>query len=372
LIAYTLQPSLRTFNLKLTGQRILAALGLLVVSVSFFTWMIYDFELRPAKSLPSVIGLYKSEPNNRFLRTDQEPGRTIKDLLTAMPIPAARYFQGLDQVMTHNRTGQQSTMPAYLLGKDSTLGWWYYFPVAFVVKTPLPILILLGLTLFLGIQAMARRARAVNKQLALLNKFIYFFRSIPFSTYALFLPSLLYFMLSLTSHINLGVRHLLPILPFVYIGLGYLFSHPVFRNRLGTVVLSGFLISTTAVAGFTYPNQLSYFSELVGGSRFGPKYLLDSNLDWGQGFYALRSYIEKYQPKPFYGAFFTSIDLSALQISALPMPEDAQVQKTGIRPGTYAISAMLLYEPIMPYHWLQHYTPTRILQGSIYIFEISK
>lgn len=361
--------------------------AVLLVLVSALTWSMYFFEFRPAASIPTIKDLYKADSlkqkgtditgsalsnpvGYRIFRSDLEPGRTIKKLLTDASWPAVSYFHGLDNVLLHNNTGHQGTMPAYLLGKDSIMGWWYYFPVAFIVKTPLSILILLSLALALATKSLIQHARSTGRTLPWLRKISELSRTIPFSAYALVVPPIVYFLFSLTSHINLGIRHLLPVLPFIYIGLGYLFSHRTFNNRAGTIILTGFFVTTATIAGFVHPNQLSYFSELVGGSRFGPKYLLDSNLDWGQGFYGLQTYLDEKKPDPFYGAFFTSIDLSALNITPRPMPEDEQVEREGIKPGTYAISAMLLYEPIMPYHWLRRLTPTRILRGSIYIFNI--
>ncbi len=54
-------------------------------------------------------------------------------------LPAWQYFDGIRVAMLHNRMGH----PAYLLGEPRTFGWWYYFPVALAVKTPIAMLLLL-------------------------------------------------------------------------------------------------------------------------------------------------------------------------------------------------------------------------------------
>ena len=61
-----------------------------------------------------------------------------------MTLPAPEFFDGIRAAMFHNQNGH----PAYLLGQFGTHGWWYYFPVALAVKTPLAFLALLGLGVY--------------------------------------------------------------------------------------------------------------------------------------------------------------------------------------------------------------------------------
>ena len=107
------------------------------------------------------------------------------------------YVFGLYTVMVHNRLGH----PAFLLGQYSNMGWWYYFPVAFALKTTLPFLFVsagaLGWSLW----------RTIVK------------REYQFLT--LLLPVALYLAVSMTGHINIGVRHIAPVFAFpVFVGRG--------------------------------------------------------------------------------------------------------------------------------------------------------
>jgi 4-amino-4-deoxy-L-arabinose transferase-like glycosyltransferase len=101
-------------------------------------------------------------------------------------LPAPELFAGIQAVMVHNQRGH----PAYLLGMHSMFGWWYYFPVVLAVKTPLPFLALLlgGAAICLG------KARRANPA---------YWLPLAFSLGILFF--------SLFSHINIGVRHVLPV-----------------------------------------------------------------------------------------------------------------------------------------------------------------
>lgn len=367
----------------LTGRRLLRTLALLVITVGVSTWACYGFELKPASYLPSVQDFYDAESAQlngqtndnpvasipfweNLLRPDQEPGKIIHTLATTVPLPATHYFQGVVDLSLHNYYGHGT----YLLGQPSVKGWWYYFPVAFYVKTPLAVQMLIGLALLLALAEKIRSRRSRLDMPADLIRSHQVQRPITMRAFVLILPPLVYLLWSMTSHINLGIRHLIPILPFGYVGLGFLFSHRLFRTNFGTVLVSGFLASALSVAVMTYPNELSYFSETVGGARNGPNYLLDSNLDWSQGFLALHDYVKREKPSPLYGAFFSSIDLPALGLSWRPIQTDTEVRLRGPLPGTYAISAGILFDPTMPYGWLRQYVPRRVFRESIFLYQL--
>ncbi|NIM46612.1 MAG: phospholipid carrier-dependent glycosyltransferase, partial [Candidatus Aenigmarchaeota archaeon] len=119
----------------------------------------------------------------------------IRDFLKGMAHisrPAAQYLLGLFMVIGHVGGGHT----AFLLGDFSPKGWWYYFPIAFLVKTPILTLILILLVTYL-----------------LLRKKIQF----KFEHWLLIIPVIFYFYISIRGSLNIGYRHLLPILPFVFI-----------------------------------------------------------------------------------------------------------------------------------------------------------
>lgn len=176
---------------------------------------------------------------------------------------------------------------AYLLGEYSVNGWWFYFIVTFLVKTPLSLLLLLGLA-------------------------AYFFNRYKTDVAAeamLLLPVALYWLVTLTSNINIGHRHLLPIYPFLVVFTAKVlrvFDSPSPATRrlaIGSGVLLGwYLVGTLLV----YPNFLTYFNEAAGGPGQGYRWLADSSIDWGQDLKGLAEYRRAHPDEPFYLSYFGS------------------------------------------------------------------
>src|SRR5262249_4468416 len=151
-------------------------------------------------------------------------------------------------------------------------GFWLYFPVAFLVKTPIPTLILLIATFALWI---FRRRKRLNETFLLV-------------------PVVVYFCLAVWAGINIGLRHLLPIYPFIFVLLGSTVAE--LWNRKNRLARSGLLLLSawylwSAIS--IYPNYLAYFNEFAGGPDNGHKILLDSNLDWGQDLKGLKRWMDQ-------------------------------------------------------------------------------
>ncbi len=364
----------------LTLRRWLAGLGLLVLITGFFGWMLYGFQIQPAMHIQAVQEFYSAASSenpqasgnpvlaipfwSKTLSPDQEPGQTIYQLAKDVPIPALPYFQGLIDLALHNYYGHGT----YLLGQTSNMGWWYYFPVAFFLKTP-AIIVILGFATLIVLALHQRRT--TTERFYWRSRLTQWWQRSSFQSIALVTPPLVYLAWSMTSHINLGVRHLLPIFPFIYLGLGHLFRHPFFTKRLGLAILSVLLLGSWVRAALVYPNELAFFSEFVGGSRQGPRYLLDSNFDWGQGFRELKRYLDERKPDRVYGVFFTSIDLAGFGIHYEHLPTTQEILTAGLPKGTVAISGGVLFDPnsYSDYGWLRQFQPTTKIRDSIYIFD---
>ena len=144
---------------------------------------------------------------------------------------------------------------AYLLGQYSGEGWWYYFPLAILFKTPLPVLVLVGLGL-------ARRQRLDTVVFVLL-------------------PIVLFLAAGMVGQLNIGLRHVLPIYPFLFVAAGAGASRLTargWRRVLLGVLAAAYVVQALWIA----PHHLSYFNVLAGGPSNGYRILLDSNFDWGQ------------------------------------------------------------------------------------------
>src|SRR5207237_9433692 len=85
-----------------------------------------------------------------FIDPATHTAKLVQWAVRHIPVPAFSYFKGLYRLYNHNHTGHAS----YLLGRHSLFGWWYYFPVAFLVKSPIALVTLTGLTIaaFLSIR----------------------------------------------------------------------------------------------------------------------------------------------------------------------------------------------------------------------------
>ena len=164
------------------------------------------------------------------------------------------FLKGIDMVWEHNHLGHF----AYLLGHHSQKGWWYYFPVALCLKENLLILVVF----FLGL---------VYALIKVLKDKKFLFIIFPIFYYSVF---------AFTSHINIGIRHYLPVFPFLIIGAS-IFLERIFNRgnwpRLAILIFL-FLIAFETVR--TFPHYISYFNQLVGEN--GWRMLSDSNTEWGQ------------------------------------------------------------------------------------------
>ena len=190
---------------------------------------------------------------------------------------------------------------SFLLGKFSNTGFRSYFFYAFLLKTPLPALLLSLTALILSLRRCAERRGPVI---------------------FLVVPAGLYFLAATMSHLNIGLRHLLPIYPFLYVLAGGLVLEldrwrrttriVVLLVALGAIALSSRIVFFPA-GGLKWqtisPHYLAYFNELAGGPANGFKELSDSNLDWGQDLKNLKLWTETHDFKdPVYLCYFGMAD----------------------------------------------------------------
>jgi 4-amino-4-deoxy-L-arabinose transferase-like glycosyltransferase len=189
-------------------------------------------------------------------------------------LPAHAYLFGLNAVADHNAGGHAS----YLMGMRSDTGWWYYFPVVFAVKSTMAALGAAVLLLCAGLWQAWRREWISPTCIS--PTWISPLGISPM-TLGLALPPLLYFAFSMTSGINIGMRHILPVYPFLYVGAAAWLATRANRRR-GVYVLAALAALQIGECARITPDYLAFFNELAGGPGRGPEYLVDSNIDWGQ------------------------------------------------------------------------------------------
>ena len=143
---------------------------------------------------------------------------------------------------------------SYLLGRRSATGFWYYYPVALALKTPLALLLLVAGAAIGACRRFARLGPALGFCLAIL-------------------------VCALASRINIGVRHVLP----VYLGLSVIgggVAAAMLRRRAARWILAGLLLWQVASGALQHPDYLAYTNEIAGSHP--ENFLADSDLDWGQ------------------------------------------------------------------------------------------
>jgi 4-amino-4-deoxy-L-arabinose transferase-like glycosyltransferase len=176
-------------------------------------------------------------------------------------IPWLQYKQHVDAIRFWYQAGHEH--PQFLLGDFSRAGWPQYYFVAFLLKTPLAAILLFVMAV---VAALRKRALVVDASL-------------------LFIA--LFFAASTTSRIALGVRYILPIYPFLYAAVAIALARVVTEKRRAVAV--GVLVAWHCLSSLiAYPSYISYFNELIGGNRNADRFLIDSNLDWGQDLRRLR------------------------------------------------------------------------------------
>ncbi len=189
-------------------------------------------------------------------------------------------FEPLQSLRAHTEQGHF----AYLLGRYSHTGWWYYFPLAILVKTPIAQLLLAGLGLF---------RRQARRELLLLTA-----------------PIVLFLVPAMAGSIDIGLRHILMIYPFLAVaaGRGAMRLWAMGKDRAAReagaemaparfawprIALVALLLTIIVHAAAITPHHLSYFNLLAGGARNGHRVLIDSNYDWGQNDRFLRRHLQE-------------------------------------------------------------------------------
>jgi hypothetical protein len=276
--------------------------------------------MKPVLSYPAVQNKIAQYGEKQVFMIQNERMQQIAYKL-ASSVPVPRYFVGLLFNHFHFKRGHL----AYLAGKWKLKGWWYYFPIAFLLKVPVPLLILLCIWLYSRFRSPSRFSSA---ELILV--------CIP-------VVSILWTMALV--RLNIGFRHILFILPFFHVLLGKLVLPPLqaipvpenesesgpqragaavssvpsglFRARMLFLLL--LLVWYCFESILIFPHDLAYFNELAGGPKGGVNWLVDSNLDWGQDLKRLKSYVDRHRIESLKLLYFGMADPAYYGIKSKPL-----------------------------------------------------
>ena len=189
----------------------------------------------------------------------------------ASHILPADFVLGIERQVRHNAEGH----PAGFLGMYSRFGWWYYFPVAFALKTTLPFLFL----------ALASLAWAIYRSVKDLDaRFLWML--VPFLVYTTFV---------LESRIDIGVRYYLPAYSFLFMLGGALLARALTSKQLrraGMFAAIAIMAWIGIEAVRAYPNQITYMNQIA-SARPHWWYLSDSNVEWGDDTRGVGQYLRE-------------------------------------------------------------------------------
>ena len=274
-------------------------------------------------------------------------GRRVVSLVPDwFPIPLPRYFiEGLDAQLADAETGEFGN---YLNGEWSQTGWWYYNLESLGLKEHPASIVLIFLIPF------AIRKKRFKTLLPIIGPLV-----------------LLAIPLLFLNPLQVGIRYLLPLFPFLFLLMAMIFDNFKIAMRLSPLILAAWTWSAIATA----PHYLSYFNSIAREFGNPETLLLDSNFDWGQDLYRLKNMAAQATP-PFGLMYFGHVSPAEYGISYQLIP-DHPVE------GLLAVSANLLegmdYPVLAPdgtwvatekdhLKWLRGLTPIR-REGSIFIFD---
>ena len=172
---------------------------------------------------------------------------------------------------------------------------------------------------------------------------------------------------------NLGIRYILPVLPFAFLLGGAALA------RMPRAAVAAMAVWVVVAAAGIWPDHLSYFNEsacllkehskvgLDGGSQCGIYWLDDSNVDWGQGYKQLKSWMDRHGG----GRMVTLAGLASFPANTYGFPvREVPLQDFPPKPvpELWAASAHVVARATGS--WLQTTQPTAIVGHAIYVYDV--
>ncbi|MCK4453814.1 glycosyltransferase family 39 protein [Candidatus Parcubacteria bacterium] len=343
----------------------------LIIGMVFIVWPVYQYHIL---NYP----IERQIRDTEFLLSTTTVPKPLADLDIAMisnpaSRPFSQYFLGILMVLNRSTTGNTT----YFLGEISAAGWKTYFPVVYSIKEPLTlhilsIIALLGLAWYIKEPFWKRPFQRTKEWI-----------KSHFAEFSMFLFIIIYWATSLTSNLNIGVRHLLPTFPFIFIlvsiAITKYLKEPFLKIKYGILALLIFWQASSVMA--VYPHFLAYFNESAGGPDNGYLYVTDSNLDWGQDLKRLKKWTDDNNIDKLYLDYFGGGNPEYyLKEKYLPWPSKQSPDKLP-KSSYLAVSVNSLQggraepvkgfdQPSNHYRWLDKYQPITKIGYSIFIYYI--
>ncbi len=317
-------------------------------------WSFYGFRYKAAPD-----GLDINPPLAKYLTQmhDQRDARLLRVMAKVRVLPEG-YLWGLE-----NTKETEWDDPSYFWGKVWRHGNWEYFPVALLIKSTLAFLILVALAPLAWWWGLRRRTREMV---------------------FLLVPVAVYLAISMSSDMDIGARHLLPVWAFLYVLIGAVAMVLLGRDVRWGYVLGVLLCWQVVTSVRVSPAYMAYGNEAWGGSAKVDRYLGDANTDWGQQLKAVKAYLDERHITNCWFAYFPdgSIDPSDYGVNCKRLPTtdllywmDVPVSTPPVISGTVLISAGDLEGiefgdgRLNPYDQFWKVKPTAVIQHSVYVYD---
>lgn len=308
----------RTFvSQKEKGMALGALLGAHFIFAWLVIWAAYRFRYAASRTGLPFFNDWD------FVTQNENLGEVLTQILKSIKALPEAFLYGFSFVLKYSE-GRM----AFLNGEPYLNGKWEFFPYTFLYKTPLPLIILL-------ITAIA--AWFVFKNREKINLY---------SLSPLFVLIGIYGFVCISSNLNLGHRHLIPIYPALYILAGMNVLWLAIPLRSVKIFVYSMLAWFVAESFWIRPHYLAYFNQLAGGPSQGYKHFVDSSLDWGQDLPGLKAWLDKNaKSQSIYLAYFGTGDPNYYGIQSIRLPgffDRREQQIYAMNSGIYCISATLL------------------------------
>jgi hypothetical protein len=261
------------------------------------------------------------------------------------------------QMMVFQRVGGGNIV--FLLGQvtDSSFRW--YFPVTYLVKTSIPFLFLLGMTVLTFMYAFLKKIE-IQKKIPLFYQILVVFIG-------------WYWVIAISSNLNLGIRYILPIVVATEIVVWFVIFSLKPKIYLWSSIIYVGIIWVWLTPILAFPSYLGYVNDFVGKER-AFQVFVDSNLDWGQDLYRLVDFTTKNNIDTIKLDYFGGGD-PQLEFPGKFTKLDS---REGPQSGWIAISATKLQSSryyqqkfnLEDYWWLFWETPQEVIGGSILVYYI--
>lgn len=378
----------RGWELKLRGERVVAAVGISGVCLGVgvgMIWGVYGFRYSyspdPAARVdltPDVM-MVKTHVA-RVAKPTTAPTPAVVDATpTPIPVRMAEWINA-NQLLPETWAkgfiytyGTTLLRSSFLMGEISEVGWWWYFPAVLVFKWPLGTWVLVGAGAVVGVGAVRRFWRKAEGEGGGRDW------EGAWPWLATGMLGGMYLLVAMSGNMNLGIRHLLPMMPLVFALVGAGVAGVLMRGPRWVVVVVAVGFAGLAVESVVSHNRYIAFFNLP-ARMYGPERLLtDSNLDWGQDLPALVAWQERNPGVTLSVAYFglptpESHGLRYTPLTGTPFSWVPTTPNPAPGRGVVAISATWLQEVYMTpktrgiFSLFRHLKPVEVINGTIFLY----